>query len=153
MTSVLRNATVDFFCSGRLAWGGLVAAMLSGSSQSSHKRRVYLTSVGENTHHPSVDAVSRNYTSSARIHISRCQSPCRRCVLVSKSRKLKFQDMPRTLDSAASHRLGLRVQGLGCRVHRRLIVKGTGLMEAMLNGAGLRGKARRTWLCAPWLQA
>ena len=44
-------------------------------------------------------------------------------------------------------------RGLGCMVHRRLIVKGTGLLEAMLNGAGLRGKARRTWLCAPWLQA
>ena len=44
-------------------------------------------------------------------------------------------------------------RGLGRMVHRRLIVKGTGLTEAMLNGAGLRGKALRTWLCAPWLQA
>ena len=62
-----------------------------------YKRRVCLTSVGENTYHPSVDAVSRNYKSAARIHISRFQSLCRRCVLVSKSRKLKFQERPPTL--------------------------------------------------------
>ena len=37
-----------------------------------YQHRVYLTSVGETTHHPSVDAVSKNYTSAARIHIIRC---------------------------------------------------------------------------------
>ena len=68
------------------------------TSLGSYKRRVYLTSVGENnTHHPSVDAVSTNYTSAAKIHISGCQFPCRRCVLVSKSRKLKCQERPRML--------------------------------------------------------
>ena len=41
------------------------------SMRASYKRRVHLTSVGENTHHPSVDAVSRNYTSLASIHISK----------------------------------------------------------------------------------
>ena len=56
-----------------------------------------LSHISQNTHHPSVDAVSRNYASAVKIHISGCQSPCTRCVLVSKSRKLKFQDMPRTL--------------------------------------------------------
>ena len=37
----------------------------------SYERIGCLTSVGENTHHPSVDAVLRNYKSAARIHISR----------------------------------------------------------------------------------
>ena len=46
--------------------------------------------------HPSATRPNYN-TSKARLHISRCESPCRRCLLVSKARMLKFQAMPWTL--------------------------------------------------------